>query len=358
MTTNHPGRSAHGQELSVAYALRECLVSGVVVIDEQIKEARLTVEAERMLGLSPREEGRTPLAGLPPALLEAARDIHSREGHPTSREMELNLPRSGRRTFRVNAVACGGPQAVIVLVLNDLTSAAQFEQHVQQLDWLTNLGTLAASMAHEIKNALVAVKTFTDLLLEQHQDAELAKVVRNEMSRIEGIVSRMLRFSGPSRATRAKVQVHNILDHALLLMEPRLTGKAIKIERNFAAAPDNVLADKYELQQAFLNLLLNAVEAMGDTGTLRVATGRSVSEATARGAAAQHVLIELTDTGPGIPSEVLPHIFEPFFTTKTDGTGLGLAVTRRIIHDHRGTITVENPGGAGTTFRIHLPAGK
>ena len=127
-------------------------------------------------------------------------------------------------------------------------------------------------MAHEIKNALVAGKTFVDLLLEKHQDAELVEVVRREMGRIDAIVSRMRRFAGPARPAFREVRLHEVLDHSLRLVQPQLEGKLVSVNRSFQASPDLLHGDDYQLQQAFVNLFLNALEAMGPNGTLSVAT--------------------------------------------------------------------------------------
>ena len=159
-----------------------------------------------------------------------------------------------------------------VVVLSDLTPARHLERHIEQLDRLATLGTLAAGMAHEIKNALVAGKTFVDLLLEQHQDTELVEVVRREMGRIDALVSRMLKFAGPGRPTFTQVRLHEILDHSLRLVQPQLDGKLVSLSRSFLASPDALHGDDHQLQQAFVNLFLNALEAMGPNGTLSVTT--------------------------------------------------------------------------------------
>jgi len=237
-------------------------------------------------------------------------------------------------------------------VLNDLTAANHFEERIRQLDRLANAGTLAASMAHEIKNALVAGKTFMDLLLEQNQQSELVDVVRREMSRIDAIVGRMLKLAGPARTNFVPVHLHEVLEHSIKLVEPHLESKLIRVERSFQASQDNVNGDDYQLQQAFVNLLLNAFEAMGTEGQLLVAT-ENAAPTTSR--AAQRIRVTIKDSGTGISPEHLDHLFEPFFTTKPSGTGLGLAVTRRIFDEHQGKITAESKPGDGTSFHIHLP---
>ncbi len=229
--------------------------------------------------------------------------------------------------------------------------ARQLEERLGQLDRLATLGTLAAAMAHEIRNALVPGKTSVDLLLEKHPDAELADLVRRELSRIDAIVTRMLTFSGPARPALGKVRLHEVLEHSLRLVQPRLEGSEVSLSRSFQAAPDVVMGDEYQLQQAFVNLLLNALEAMGTDGALSVTT--ETMGAGADGAAQLRVAIQ--DNGAGIPPDVMRRLFEPFFTTKPSGTGLGLAITRRIILEHRGDIRVESQLGQGTAFHILLP---
>jgi two-component system NtrC family sensor kinase len=215
-------------------------------------------------------------------------------------------------------------------------------------------------MAHEIKNALVAGKTFIDLLIEQNKDSELVEVVRREIARIEAIVSRMHKFSGPGRAEFGQVHLHEVLDHSLRLMEPQLASKSAVLNRSFRADPDLLLGDDYQLQQAFVNLFLNALEALGPNGTLSVTTETCAPGASSakRGDTVNgpHIRVAITDTGVGILPENMVHLFEPFFTTKPHGTGLGLAITRRIIQEHQGAVSVESHPGQGTTFQILLPA--
>jgi signal transduction histidine kinase len=179
------------------------------------------------------------------------------------------------------------------------------------------------------------------------------------VGRIDAIVSRMLRFAGPARPEFSKLRLHEVLDNSLRLVQPQLEERLISLNRSFGATPDVVRGDDAQLQQAFMNLFLNALEAMGPNGTLSVSTG---SFAPAAGSDRPGTLLDkptlqvsVRDTGAGIATEVLPRLFEPFFTTKSNGTGLGLAITRRIILQHHGTIGVQSQPGQGTEFQIVLP---
>jgi two-component system sensor histidine kinase HydH len=245
----------------------------------------------------------------------------------------------------------------VALVLRDLSSAKRFEHDMQRLERLATIGTLSASMAHEIKNALVAGKTFIELLVEKNQDAELAGIVRREMGRIDSIVSQMLKFAGPAKPSFTAIRLHEILEHSLRLVQTQMEGKSITLNRSFHAVPDLAKGDDYQLQQAFVNLFLNALEAMAPKGMLTVATETVFAAMTATSQNPPEATLRVTikDTGAGIAPENLARLFEPFFTTKPSGTGLGLPITRRIIQEHGGAITVESLPHKGTTFSVVLP---
>jgi two-component system nitrogen regulation sensor histidine kinase GlnL len=360
---NKPRRTEEAREgLSFANVLRDRLVCGVILVDGKEKVTALTGEAKHLLGLDPEHAAPLVFEALPAAVQAVVRETLASGKAPAPRQVELKAGSRGQITLHLSAVPLGRGrrQLGVAVVLNDLTPVRQLEERLEQLDRLANVGTLAATMAHEIKNALVAGKTFIDLLLEKHQDAELVEVVRREMSRIDAIVSRMLKFAGPARSAFGEVRLHEVLEHSLRLVGPQLEGQAIALNRSFQAAPDRVRGDDYQLQQAFVNLFLNALEAMGPNGTLSVATEICSPDAKSarRGDSLEgkQLRVAIKDTGAGISLENMARLFEPFFTTKPKGTGLGLAITRRIILEHRGIISVESRPGQGSAFQIVLPA--
>lgn len=231
-----------------------------------------------------------------------------------------------------------------------LWNSAASEEKMQRLDRLANLGLLSAGMAHEIKNGMVAVKTFVDLLAKKNPDAELTEVVGRELQRINAIVTQMLRFAAPKPAIFTTVKIHEVLDHSLRLLQHPISGKLISLKRDYRAAPDSVRGDDAQLQQVFMNLLLNATEAMSMSGKLIVST-----EIVEEKSAGQVLRIQIQDTGVGISKENLARVFEPFFTTKKNGTGLGLAISHRIVLEHHGAIEVHSEMNNGSTFSISLP---
>jgi signal transduction histidine kinase len=234
---------------------------------------------------------------------------------------------------------------------NAAAVAVDLQENLRRLDRLANLGIVSAGVAHEIKNGLTAINTFVEILLEKGEDKEMAEVVRRELKRIDQLVTQMLRFSSPKPAARTWIHAHKVLDHSLRLLEHQMTGRLIVLKRDYQATFDKVHGDESQLQQAFMNLLMNGVEAIGNDGELTVFTENGTDTH------GRHQLkIHIRDTGPGIPAEHLTRVFEPFFTTKKNGTGLGLAICQRIAQEHSGQVDVQSEAGRGSNFIISLAA--
>jgi two-component system, NtrC family, nitrogen regulation sensor histidine kinase GlnL len=356
-----PGITQPNEGSGFADLLDDCLAAGVILIDGKKKVTSLNRQAQDLLGLSPDQAALPSLAALPAVLRTMVRQALSSGKSSANRRFQLRTGNHGPTKLQASAMPLqpGRKNSGVVLVLNDLTPVQQIEQHIQQLDRLASIGTLAAGIAHEIKNALVAGKTFVDLLLEKHQDAELVEIVRREISRIDALVSRMRNFAGSPRPAFREVRLHEILDQSLRFVQPQLQGKQVLVNRSFLSSSDVLHGDDYQLQQALVNLLLNALEAMGSNGNLSVATNllsaSTVPEGRPKASTGTQLRLTIQDNGIGIPPEHMARLFEPFFTTKPNGTGLGLLITRRIIQEHRGTITVESQPGQGTCFQITLP---
>ena len=258
---------------SPASLLQECLACGVLVVNARGRIAACTPEAAAHLRAKTERLRNAPVNSLPAPLPRLIRDA-AKSGQPlTNLEVLLKTSRRGDTTLRASILPVKTrthPQ--VVVVLNNLTSAPVFEQNMRRLDRLASLGTLSASMAHEIKNGMVAIKTFVDLLLQKGQDTELTEVVSRELQRINAIVTQMMRFAAPKGAAFTTVHVHELLDHSLRVLHHQITGKSISLQRRYAARMDAVRGDDAQLQQVFINLLLNALEAMDMKGVLTVAT--------------------------------------------------------------------------------------
>lgn len=346
--------------LHLAPALRGFLTPGVLVIGPQEQILTCTTDAARFLELPLANPSSFSLRLLPPPLQNAIRSVLNGQNQT---HHELTLAHDGwfARKLHVNILplSCSAGPANVMVLLSDITGFLQLEQSVTRLDRLATIGTLSASMAHEIKNALVAVKAFVDLLLEKNKDAELATIVGREMNRVNAIVRQLLKHGSPSGPVRSTVRLHDVLEHSLRMVQHQLNGKLISIERSFNAAPDAVRGDDCQLEQVFVNLFMNAIEATGDNGTLTVATELLPKLPDncpfPQQANHPHVRVIVADNGIGIEPQNLDRMFEPFFTTKAHGTGLGLPITKRIVQEHNGQITVHSEPQKGTTFSILLP---
>jgi signal transduction histidine kinase len=222
---------------------------------------------------------------------------------------------------------------------------------LQHLERLATLGSVSANVAHEIKNALVGVKTFVHLLAEKNPDAELRELATRELVRIERLVTQLLKLSSPQKPRFVETDAHEALDNAVVLVGSRAAECAIVIQKHFNAALSKVYGDGTQLQQAFINILLNGIEAVGRDGQLILTTENTAGVDGGRGA----FKVLIRDTGPGIPAENIERLFDGFFTTKPNGTGLGLPITRRIIQQHGGTLTVLSTVGEGAAFEIVVP---
>jgi signal transduction histidine kinase len=361
MVTDVSLKSTEGSEnerlANSAEILDQCLASGIISIDGQSRIIACSPDAENALGLDAAATIGQSIEVLPPGVRAVLQRSLS-TGQPVL-ERQIALPASdGNRLLRISTTPVGGADgrpAAVIAVLNNVTPARLLDENLRKLDRLASIGMLSASMAHEIKNAMVAVKTFVDLLIKQNPDASLADIVGREMRRIDSIVSQMLRFAGPARPTFGVIHLHQVIEQSLGLVQHHLEGRRINLVRTLQAAPDIVRADAYQLEQAFINLFFNALDAMGANGELNVVT-ELLPPGGPENPNAPMLRVTVQDTGMGIPQENLDRLFEPFFTTKPHGTGLGLPITRRIVQEHRGVITVASELHKGTTFTLLLPS--
>ena len=225
---------------------------------------------------------------------------------------------------------------------------------MQRADRLAALGTLTAGLAHEIRNPLVAIKTFTQLLPTRFDDNEFRdhflQVTAGEVDRIASLVTELLDFARPSQPKLNSEDLNQVVEKMAMLVDTESHKKNIKILKDLYASLPSVTLDKEQIKQVLLNILLNAVDATPENGTISVST-RPVT----RNGYLDCVQVVIADTGKGIPAEDLEKVFTPFYTTKHTGSGLGLSISHQIIQEHQGNIEVESKQNQGTTFRIILP---
>jgi signal transduction histidine kinase len=224
----------------------------------------------------------------------------------------------------------------------------EIEEQLRRADRLSALGELSAGLAHEIRNPLGSIRGTAEILQDGippgDPRAEFAQILVREVDRLNRVVRDFLDFARPAEPDRGPLDLNDLLRDVLALTRQQAVKQGIELKLTAGAIPP-VAARGEQLRQAFLNLVLNAMQAMPHGGTLQVATEPRDDL----------VLVRFQDTGVGIPAEHLARIFNPFFTTRQEGTGLGLAITHRIVQGHSGRIDVTSRPGAGTTFTLTFP---
>jgi two-component system NtrC family sensor kinase len=246
-----------------------------------------------------------------------------------------------------------GAIAGTILILEDISSRVQLEEQLQISEKMASIGLLAAGVAHEVNTPLTGISSFTQMLLQNAEpDDPRTKVlekIERQTFRAAKIVNGLLNLARPAQVDSGPIDLHAVINDVLALLEHQLKNGSIQVRKELVAPGQLVQGIEYKLQQVFLNLFLNARDAMPRGGWLTIATSMREDGA---------AMVEVSDTGSGIPADHLSRIYDPFFTTKDigKGTGLGLSITYGIIQEHGGTIKCESAVGQGTRFTIALPA--
>ena len=345
----------------------ESLDEGLVVLDGDERILRWNRAMAQIYGVNPPEAvGRRVEEMFDPAFLEALRS--ARRDSPVGATL-YRMPLVGRgaqqgRRFLVNATSMplqqfegrSPAESMIgggLIMIENITARVQLEEQLQISDKMASVGLLAAGVAHEVNTPLTGISSFTQMLLDGAEpDDPRTKVlekIEQQTFRAAKIVNGLLNLSRPTQSMSepALVDINSVIGDVLALVEHQLAMSKIKLRRELCSSPALVAGIEQRLQQVFLNLVLNARDAMPRGGWL------SVTTRTENG----RVMAELADTGSGIPKEHLSRIYDPFFTTKAlgKGTGLGLSITYGIVREHDGTIDCVSVMGQGTRFIVSMP---
>lgn len=237
-----------------------------------------------------------------------------------------------------------------VILFRDMTEVRRLQQEVTRNRHLASLGSLAAGVAHEIRNPLSSLKGFATYFRERFRDnptdRETAEVMISEVDRLNRVINQLLEFARPLTMTLVPASIQPLIRHALKMVEGQAKEKGIAIIMDLSPEIGEIPVDADRMSQVLMNLCLNAIAATEAGGTLRVALDRQDD---------QRVRIAITDTGAGIRKEDLPRVFDPYFTTKPAGTGLGLPIVQKIVEAHGGNIFLASEPGEGTTATVILP---
>ena len=256
-----------------------------------------------------------------------------------------------------------GKDLGVIGVFRDLTLVRQLERDLRRSDRLAALGTLATGLAHEIKNPLMSILTFTRHLARRFDDPHFREkfqsVVPHELERINGIVERLLELARPARMSFTLVRLPALLDRVVELYANQIEARQVVVARQYARDVPPIQADQEGIYQVVVNLVANALDAMEGGGRLTLRAGWSESRdpllPSRRRSPDRRARIEVEDSGGGIPQSESDRIFNPFYTTKEGGTGLGLALAHKIVEDHGGTINFRSGRAGGTVFTVVLP---
>ena len=347
----------------------ESLEIGVLVLD---RSGSLTLANESARGLLPG----MPAVPFGCSYLDLLRD------YPEIKEIVRSALEEGGYVKEVehNIGSIDGPYAVRIttlplrdlhkraigslLLVNDVREMVAMERQIRTAERLSALGTLAAALAHEIRNPLEAMNLNLALLAraldesgvrvaEGSRKKKFLGILESELSRLAGIVENFLSFARPSRSTTGRIPLDEILRQTVDVVENQARSCKVEIELIPGGRPVAVDGSEDQLKQAFLNVIINSLEAMPNGGKLTV--GIECLGKTGSGSRGAIAAVRIQDTGEGITPERIGRLFDPFFSTKPRGTGLGLTIAHRVIQDHRGRIRVESTLGKGTSVTIELP---
>ena len=338
----------------------ESLNDGLAVVDLDDRVVRWNAGLEQLYGVPRATAIARSLDELfDPTFVDRLR--RARREHPASAAEVYRAPLVSRhaepRRLLVHAalaplVTPGGETTGTMLIVVDQTERVQLEEQVQLSEKLASIGQLAAGVAHEVNTPLTGISSFTQTLLagaDPHDpNTRLLGKIEEQTVRAAKIVKGLLNLARPGQPEiAAPVPINDVINDVLALIEPQLTSARVQVRRDLAEPSPRIRGVEFKLQQVFLNLFLNARDAMPSGGWLTVFSGSENG----------HVVVEVADTGTGIAPEHLSRIYDPFYTTKAagQGTGLGLSVTYGVVRDHDGTIECESQPGRGTRFTLTLP---
>jgi two-component system, NtrC family, sensor histidine kinase HydH len=332
--------------------LVENMPIGLIALDTSLVITSFNQVADRVLDLSAGQaSGKKASEVLPRMLLELIShpDIETRA---VEKEIVCHIAEKIRLPLQVSAAKLQDETGAFlgyVLLFKDLREVQALQKALARSQRLASIGSLAAGVAHEIRNPLSSIKGFATYFKERYphisEDQEVSSIMIQEVDRLNRVVSQLLTFAKPVSIIRQPVPISELIEKTLKLMQRQSTDHHIDIETHIQPGLPPIPMDPDQMSQVLLNLLLNAADAM--TGGGRIVISASLNQ--------DRLILQISDTGSGISETDLSQIFDLYFTTKTSGTGMGLAIVHNIVEAHNGDIKVESLAGKGTTVTIRLP---
>ena len=338
--------------------------SGIIITGMNDTITYINRAGERILAYSKEDLVNKPFSIF--GLREKQSDIRSLfidnpDDHDTRREGWMR--RKDHNEFPVgftinNHLNVRGETIGKIVIFRDMTNVYKIQEEILRMDRLVSLGKLASDIAHELRNPLAGIKTTAQALSEEMpQDdskREYLNRITKEIDRLNELLKTFFSFAKPQQLNLVYCHIRDIINEIIPFLIKEIADKGIHFIENYHPQLPKIKVDKTQMHQAFLNLFLNAIQAMPNGGELKIDV-TPIPSSSVNEFKKNFIKINISDTGKGIPPQITHKIFDPFFTTKPRGIGLGLSITYQIVKKHGGTIKVESEWEKGTTFVINLP---
>ena len=348
---------------NITESLIESIGSGIIITEMNDTITYINQAGEKILGYSKGEVFGKPFGLF--GLNEKQNVSYSFLDHPDN----LDTRREGRMKrkdgdeipvgFTVNQhLSLSGEAIGKIIIFRDLTKVYRIQEEMLKMDRLVSLGKLASGIAHEIRNPLAGIKTTAQALGEEmakdDPKREYLNRITKEIDRLNELLKTFFSFAKPQTLLLVPCHIKEIINAIIPFLIKEIADKGIQFVESYHPQLPRIRVDKIQMHQAFLNLFLNAIQAMPYGGELKI-EANPVILPSPEGSKQNFIKVVVSDSGKGIPPQILPNIFDPFFTTKPKGIGLGLSITYQIIKKHGGTIKVHSQWEKGTSFTINLP---